>query len=149
MYEHTGSGVGSDGLKPTTVVAINESGLSAVVTAGRHQFKADEPVLAGGGDTATTPIGLLLGALASCTVITVRMYAERKQWAAGEIRATATGRVDQAGVMRSAAVMLEFVGGTLDDAQRRRLREIAGKCPVHKTLAAGVAMEVQYRGSDA
>lgn len=121
---------------------MNRDGLAAHVTSRRHAWAADEPVELGGADAAPTPLELLMGALASCTVLTVRMYASRKAWQVREVRAEVEGMKDRAGQLYAAVVHLAL-DGDLDDAQRRRLREVAGKCPVHRALAAGVQVEVR------
>lgn len=129
-------------LTEVSVAAVNRSAMTAEITARSHSLAADEPASHGGNDTAPTPVELLLAALASCTVLTMRMYADRKRWEVGEIRATATGMTDRASQLRSAVVSLS-IAGELDDAQRRRLIEIAGKCPVHRTLASALTIEVR------
>src|SRR4051794_16458237 len=53
---------------------------------GDHTWVADEPVVAGGGDTAPSPFSLVAGGLAACTAITLRMYAERKSWPLERVR---------------------------------------------------------------
>lgn len=104
------------------------------VLARTHTFKADEPIEAGGTDTAATPTELLMGSLAACTAITVRMYAQRKQWDLGDVR------VDVRYSSQPTPHMTKHitVTGTLDDAQRARLAEIAESCPVSKLLRSGV-----------
>jgi putative redox protein len=136
---------GTDGASTHASVkaaAVNRDGLAANITSRRHAWAADEPVELGGGDTAPTPLELLMGALASCSVVTVRMYAARKAWPVREVRAEVEAMKDRAGQIYAAVVHLAL-DGDLDDAQRRRLREVAGKCPVHRALAAGVQIEVR------
>jgi len=125
----------------------SESGLKQEVTAGRHTLIADEPVAAGGNDAGPDPYALLLAALGSCTAMTLRLYADRKKWPLGEIRVElsharvhpedcAGCELPEAKVDRIARkIVLE---GPLDAAQVARLAEIATRCPVHKTLVAGV-----------
>ncbi len=104
-----------------------------------HTFTADEPTDVGGTDTAPTPVELMMGSLAACTAITLRMYAQRKEWPLEgvdvQIRYTA----------RPAPSILKHitVSGPLDDAQRARLMEIAEACPVSKMLRNGVAMDAR------
>ena len=117
---------------------------------GRHQWYADEPIKAHGNDTAPTPYELLLGSLAACTVITLRMYAQQKgfelPWVktiyefdrihaddCAECEEEGTGMIER---IRSQVT----IGGDFTDAQRERLTQIVGRCPVHKTLAAGIRM---------
>jgi len=98
---------------------------------GRHEFLSDEPVSIGGGDTGPEPDELLEAALASCTVITLRMYADRKNWPVAEIEATISLE-RQAG--KTIFTRNIRVNGGIDETQRQRLLEIAKSCPVSKTL---------------
>ena len=131
----------------TVIVVRSESGLRQEVTAGRHAFVADEPVSAGGTDAGPDPYALLLAALGSCTAMTLRLYADRKKWALGEIRIELShSRVypqDCEGCERPDSRIDRIarkvvLTGDLDAAQVARLAEIAARCPVHKTLVAGV-----------
>ncbi|MCB9169042.1 MAG: OsmC family protein [Flavobacteriales bacterium] len=105
------------------------------VTARQHTIRVDEPQEDGGTDTAPKPHELLCAALASCTAITIRMYADRKQWPLKAVivdvdmeRSSASGHVDT-----RLHMTLSFEGD-LDQAQRERLQQIAKACPVHRTL---------------
>jgi putative redox protein len=129
------------------VVVRSEAGLRQEVSAGRHTFVADEPQSAGGTDTGPDPYALLLAALGACTAMTLRLYAARKKWPLGEIRVELShSRVyaedcagcERAGTQVDRITRVIHVSGTLDAGQVARLGEIARKCPVHKTLTAGV-----------
>jgi putative redox protein len=114
------------------------------IFAGGHALVADEPESAGGTDTGPTPWGLLMAALGACTTITLRMYADRKTWPLEEIgvklehmkinEPSADGDLPK---LHEIAQELELVG-PLDAEQRARLFEIAGRCPVHRALDAGI-----------
>jgi uncharacterized OsmC-like protein len=131
------------------VVTVEGDGSSFAqhITAGAHEFTADEPIAAGGGGTGPDPYQLLLAGLGACTSMTVTMYARRKQWPLTRIRVrlshskgwaqdcahcdTREGRLDR--IDRS--IELE---GDLSTDQRTRLMEIAEKCPVHRTLRSEI-----------
>ena len=118
----------------TPRVTVTETGTGTYtndVTVGRHRFQSDEPTDLGGDDRGPNPYDLLCAALGSCTSMTVRMYAERKGWAVGQISVDVDhDRVDGEDVFTRRISLL----GDLDDAQRARLVEIATRCPVHRSL---------------
>lgn len=103
---------------------------------GHHHTVADEPVDLGGGDTGPSPTEILLSALGACTAITVRMYAERKQWPLDgvEVKLAYAERGKEKTVISR---QLEL-RGKLDAEQRERLLQVANACPVHKLLTGTV-----------
>ena len=122
------------------------------IAAGRHVFVADEPVAVGGADAAPTPYDYLLAALGTCTGMTLRAYAARKEWPLDEVTVRMThGKVhgidEQHCADREARVdRIERelrIEGDLSAEQRERLLEIADRCPVHRTLTAGVFVETK------
>ncbi len=118
-----------------------------LVVSGRHRLLADEPASAGGGDTGPNPYDYLSIALASCTAMTLRVYADFKNLPLGRISVAVrhgkvaaehctdcsaaadgrTGKIDRFERIIS-------VEGPVDPALRGKLAEIADKCPVHRTL---------------
>ncbi|MBX3364631.1 MAG: OsmC family protein [Phycisphaeraceae bacterium] len=118
------------------IIAETGPGFRTAVTVRNHALTIDEPVELGGGDAGATPVELLLASLASCTTITVRMYADRKGYPLRSVRVTATRPEAPPGPIPELSLQLTLEG-ELDDEQRRRLIEIAHRCPVHRTLAAG------------
>ena len=131
----------------TTVTVRSTTGLRQEVRAGAHALVADEPVSAGGHDAGPDPYSLLLAALGACTAMTLRMYAARKEWPldgvdielthSREHAADCVG-CDDPGAKVDVITRRIWVKGDLDAAQVARLTEIAQRCPVHKTLVAGV-----------
>jgi len=136
---------------PEVVVRNAGPGFASTMTAGPHTLLIDEPAVAGGADTGPTPYDLLLGAVATCTAITVRMYARRKGWPLEDVvvRVRSGGRshaadcaecVDRKVGPPSLRTDVEL-HGPLTDEQRERLHYIAGRCPVKQALRAGIAVE--------
>ncbi|MFD5897167.1 OsmC family protein [Streptomyces sp. NPDC060366] len=118
------------------VATSSESDYRVDIRAGRHPLAADEPESVGGADTAPTPVGLLLSALGSCTVITLRMYAQRKQWPLPEVR---VHLAYEKGPDRAARITRRIeLTGDLDDARRARLLEIADRTPVTRAVRGEV-----------
>jgi putative redox protein len=121
----------------SVVVESGASGYVQTIAIGPHRLTADEPPVAGGADEGPNPPELLLAALGACKGMTVRLYAERKQWPLHAVRVTLVR--SQAEGAEQIDVTISFVG-ELSDEQRRRLLEIAEHCPVHRMLAGGVAI---------
>ncbi len=122
-------------------VEVTESGrgkLALDVTAGAHHLVADEGPAVGGTDTGPSPHDFLLVALGSCTVMTLRLYAERKGYALRKISAKLSQRKDGDATEMTREITLD---GDLDDDARTRLLEIADKCPVHKTLTGEIRIK--------
>ncbi|WP_436514759.1 bifunctional alpha/beta hydrolase/OsmC family protein [Ekhidna sp. To15] len=122
---------------------IGDKGYTTEVIAGSHLMVADEPPSVGGDDQGPTPYGYLLSGLGACTAMTLRMYADYKKIPLDEVEVKLThdkihkvdgensesskGKIDQ--IKRKIKIT-----GDLTDEQRKRLIEIADRCPVHKTL---------------
>jgi putative redox protein len=114
--------------------------LEQSVSVRGHRLTADEPVKHGGEDTGPSPQELLAASLASCTAITMEMYAERKGWDIGELVVD----VDYEPAHRGSPtrfVMNVQMPKALPADQRDRLMQIAAKCPVHRTLEGEVMFE--------
>jgi putative redox protein len=114
-----------------TTASIASNHYSVKLQNGRQEFAADEPIEKGGTDTGPAPDEILEASLASCTAITLRMYADRKEWKLTEIDVTVRlERVDNKTIF-TRSIKLE---GDIDATQRERLLQIAKACPVSKTL---------------
>lgn len=130
------------------VVHGSANGFAQEITVDGHRMVADEPRALGGTDTGPNPYDLLISALGACTSMTVSLYARRKQWPLEAVTVrlrhskvhatdcaeceTKNGRLDRI------ECDVELHGGDLSDEQRKRLLEIANKCPVHKTLTSEI-----------
>lgn len=114
------------------------------VRAGHHTFVSDEPEKIGGNDAGPAPFQLLLGALGSCTAITLRMYAKRKGWPL-ESAEVAMRHLKDGDTARIERVLT--LSGNLTDEQRARLADIAERTPVTLAIKNGVAVETTLSGS--
>jgi putative redox protein len=112
------------------------------IRAGQHQLVADEPTALGGGDTGSSPFGLLLSGLAACTAITLRMYAERKGWALESIAVDVGYDVDDG---RGSIERTITLPGDLPAEQRERLADIAERTPVTIAVRAGTPITTTIR----
>ena len=110
-----------------------------------HEWWADEPAEKGGQDTASTPMHMVMAALAACTNITLQVYAKRKGWELGQVHVDcrlnpdgdpARGQPNQ--VLRSIRI-----DGELSDEQHQRLLQIADACPVHKLLVSTMDLKTE------
>jgi uncharacterized OsmC-like protein len=141
---------------PFNTVVVRETGhgkFQQEIISGRHHLIADEPQDAGGLGSGPGPYDLLLAALGACTAMTVRLYADRKQLPLERTRVRLRhSRIYAAdcvecetkdGMLDRIERIISF-DGALDAEQRKRLLEIADKCPVHRTLTS----EVDIRTSE-
>ncbi len=130
------------------VTAALGEGTEVTLEARQFTWRSDEPVGAGGTDLGPTPYEILLGSLAACIAITLRLYSNHKGIALPEVVVRLDfDRVhaddcrdcdDRADGWIDRITSQVTIRGTFDDAQRRRLTQVAQRCPVHKTLANGV-----------
>jgi putative redox protein len=118
----------------------DDSTLKHQVEIRAHQVTADEPEDTGGTDTGPSPQELLAASLASCSAITMEMYADRKGWDIGEV----TVEVDYEPSQRGSPTRFDMtvrLPKELPEDQRQRLMQIVAKCPVHRTLEGEVMFE--------
>ncbi|TZG25828.1 OsmC family protein [Sphingomonas montanisoli] len=132
-----------DALNEAVARETGEGRFQAKVSTAGTEIIVDEPVDAGGLGSGPTPYQLLASALAACTTMTLRLYAERKGWPVRNIR-TAVGHHREEG-KSPADVFVRRVSfaGELDAEQRARLIEIADRCPVHRTLTGAARVETK------
>ena len=116
---------------------------TAIETGHHHRLTADEGPELGGKDAGPAPYDLLISALGACTVITLRMYAERKQWPVGAVHADIHFKRDEAKV-ESIDRVLHIEGA--DAEQKKRMAEIAERTPVTLTLKR--SLDIRTRLAD-
>ena len=112
------------------------------IVTGGHHLQADEPIDGGGTDSGPTPYGFLASALGACTAMTLRMYAERKDWdlQGVDVRVIHSKLEGMHGGDRFERVIT--LSGNLDADQRKRLLAIAQRSPVHRTLESSTELPV-------
>jgi putative redox protein len=110
------------------------------VKAGDHRFTVDEPKPSGGDDLGPSPQELLAAALASCTAVTIEMYAQRKGWDTQGLVVDVRYTPAERGCVTRFDVVLKMPPH-LDEEQIEKLQTIAAKCPVHRTLEGEVAFD--------
>lgn len=141
------------------VVRTPASGFRTDVWADGHYLVADEPRSEGGTGEGPTPYDLLAAGLGSCTSMTLRMYADRKDWPLEEVQvalrhrrrhrpSSADGEDDREDARIDEIGREIRLLGDLSSEQRQRLLEIADRCPVHRTLDAGVKVESRLLDED-
>lgn len=139
-------------LEPDVVVRGSVAGYAQEITIGPHRLFSDEPKQAGGEDAGPSPYELLAAALGACTSMTIGMYARRKQWPLASVtirlRHSKIHAVDCADCDTKEELLdrmdrdIELVGD-LTGEQRKKLLEIADKCPVHRTLARAIKIHTR------
>lgn len=135
-----------EGEQPIAMVSvISRDSYRGEIRAGRHHLVADEGPEVGGDDEGPNPYQLLLAALVQCTSATLRMYANRKGWALGEVQVRA--RLLRTGDGATKVERIErtvTVSGDLSVEQRERLAEIADRTPLTRTLRAALTIDTTF-----
>ena len=124
------------------------------VIAGAHQLWSDEPTSVGGTDAGPTPYDLLLGALGSCTSMTIAMYARRRKWPLEHVTVRlchSRAYSDDCAKCETQDARLTVIDreialyGSLDEDQRAKLLAIANRCPVHLTLSSRIEIHTKLQ----
>ena len=116
------------------------SGFRHIVKVRQHRLNCDEPVATGGEDAAPSPQELLAASLASCTAVTIEMYAQRKGWELRDVEIACDYVPGERGCPTKFTLTLRLPSD-LTDEQVARLKVIATKCPVHRTLDGEVMFD--------
>jgi putative redox protein len=138
--------------KPESQVltSTGDEGFLTEILSGKHHLLADEPEYAGGSNLGPNPYDLLLASLGACTGMTLRMYADRKQWPLKEVKVYLEHEKRHAKDCEDCdnpKSKLDHIDkkieldGDLDQAQKERLLEISTRCPVHRTLSSEIRIE--------
>ena len=131
--------------------ATGQGRFQTEIAAGGIRFLADEPAEAGGLDSGPTPYELLSAALAACTSMTLRLYAERKGWALPPFTVEVAHSLVPAAAGAPARDRFDrriAFAESLDEAWRAKLLDIADKCPVHRTLERGAEIGTRLGSPD-
>jgi putative redox protein len=123
-----------------TVRRTERGGFAHRIEIRGHELITDEPADQGGEDGGPTPQELLAASLASCTAITLEMYAQRKGWDLGQIEVDCEYSQPERGDPTRFELVIRLPSGCTEE-QIERLRRIAPKCPVHRTLAGKVTFD--------
>jgi uncharacterized OsmC-like protein/fermentation-respiration switch protein FrsA (DUF1100 family) len=139
--------VSGEAPRHVVVRETRNSKFQQTVSIGPHQMLADEPAAAGGEDTGPGPYDFVLAGLGACTSMTMRLYADRKSLPLQRVTVTLKHskiHAEDCAECETKAGMLDQIErlitmeGALDAEQRRKLMEIADKCPVHRTLTSEI-----------
>lgn len=127
----------------TTTVTVGSQKYKTTISARQHTIIGDEPESLGGSDLGMTPYELLLASLGECTAITLKMYAERKQWDVSYIKVI-LNLTEMTSADRTTTISRNIkIEGNLTDEQYQRLIQIANLCPVHKVLSNTIKIDTQ------
>lgn len=121
-----------------TVTETGESQYAVNINVSGHTLKGDEPVVSGGGNLGPAPYDLLLAALGECTAMTVRWYAKQQNWPLEKVEVNLTyQKIDKVDVFEKEVIVH---GDALIPDQRKKLIDVAAKCPVQRTLESDVVI---------
>lgn len=137
------------------VTAESLENLKVKITSGNHSYISDEPLEIGGDNLGPNPYELLLGSLAACKLMTVRMYARRKGWPLESVRISLDIHREYAkdceeciseGNMKVSIIDCEIsFSGELNADQKERLKSISERCPVHQTLVSETVIRTNLK----
>ncbi len=127
-----------EGFISAHVEETGESEYAVTISVSGHVIKGDEPVSFGGGNLGPAPYDLLLAALGECTAMTVRWYAKQQKWPLTKVEVKLSHRkIEKVDTFEKQIIIH---GDTLTDEQRKKLIDVAAKCPVQRTLQSDVVI---------
>ncbi|EKJ86697.1 putative redox protein [Leptospira meyeri] len=121
------------------VVSTAKTKYETKISAGKHTWVADEPKDKEGTDLGPMPMELLASSLGACTSITIRMYADRKEYPLDSVEVHVT--IDKRSPEDHKFTRVVVLSGNLSKEQRERLLSVANACPVHKLLSGKIEIE--------
>lgn len=134
------------------IVRGNASGFLQEIATGPHRLRADEPAGVGGSNAAPGPYDYILAGLGACTSMTIGLYARRNKWPLENITVSLRHSrihakdcedcLTKEGMLERIDVEIELTGA-LTSEQRAKLMEVAGKCPVHRTLKSEINIRIR------
>jgi len=126
----------------SVIIKIGKEKYATEVIIGKHTLVIDEPENIGGKDLGPTPMDLLLSSLGTCKAITMRMYADQKNWPLDNIEISLNVEVDKTVTPQTTRIKVDInLIGDLDDVQKERIIKVGEKCPIHKILTNPVTIE--------
>ncbi|WP_313189919.1 OsmC family protein [Sphingobacterium sp.] len=124
------------------LVSIGETSYTTTISYENLNILADEPIEVGGQNKGLAPTQLLLSSVGACKAITMRMYANRKEWKVDKIDIKVSSEVQRSEQQQTTYIKCNiFIEGDLDEEQKKRLYAIGEKCPVHKMLMNPIVIE--------
>ena len=129
-------------MKHNVEVRLGKADYACTIMDGSHQYIADEPLSNGGADKGPNPYSYLLASLGSCTAITIKMYAKRKNWELEYVNITLNVFHKIEEQRRTTILVREIqIKGRVNDAQLDRLGQIARACPISKILEGPIQIQ--------
>lgn len=123
-------------------IIIGKEKYKTEVYIDQHEIIVDEPAEVGGADLGPKPTALLLSSLGTCKAITMRMYADQKQWPLDGVEIKLSSEIVKSNLQQTTFIRCTItLMGDLDESQRERLYKISDKCPVHKILSNPIVIE--------
>ncbi|WP_313257935.1 OsmC family protein [Sphingobacterium sp.] len=124
------------------LVSIGKTSYTTTISYEDLNILADEPIEVGGQNKGLAPTQLLLSSVGACKAITMRMYANRKEWKVDKIDIKVSSEVQRSEQQQTTYIKCNiFIEGDLDEEQKKRLYAIGEKCPVHKMLMNPIVIE--------